>query len=122
MPFGPAKTRKAWSNSVNPSKPEKEPLTILLPEGAGTWAAFTRAGRLSPLGPGMSKFTSASISLRRKGAASFWGAGPDLRWVFPMNVMVLVELGCVCAMADAAVSKHTPPKDKALMVFILFAP
>jgi hypothetical protein len=36
-----------------------------------------------------------------------------------MNVTVLVELGCVCATADAAVSsKHTPKKDKALMVFI----
>src|SRR5262249_8474651 len=36
-----------------------------------------------------------------------------------MKVTALVELGCVCAAVDAAISStHTPKKDRALMIFI----
>src|SRR5215831_2637776 len=96
---------------------------MLLPDAVGTCAAFTRAGLLLPLAPGISKSTSASISLRRKVVAGFWGAGSDLSWVLPMNVTALVELTCVCAIVDAAgSSQHTPKKDNVLMIFILVAP
>src|SRR6266404_1569752 len=40
-----------------------------------------------------------------------------------MNVRALVELGCCCATVDAAISsRHIPKNEKALIVFISFAP